>query len=180
MKNTSGFKPMKFLHRDQSGETEPSGFKVEKQGAGAEAPVAEERELNEAGKELESSPREKPKATELDTPSRQMSSNVALSKSAVKLQEPKNEALLCIEMILEEGLETTYASLDEAARLRFKTEGEATAKRIEQLLTQAKVKVKEILDLIRHWLLIIPGVNKFFIEQETKIKTDKIMTLRRR
>jgi hypothetical protein len=33
------------------------------------------------------------------------------------------------------------------------------------------------LKLIREWLLIIPGVNKYFLEQEAKIKTDKIQQL---
>lgn len=93
---------------------------------------------------------------------------------------PKSETLIRIEKILEEDLEGTYATLDEPTRLRFRTEGERTATQIEQLIQRAKVKVKEILDLIRKWLLIIPGVNKFFIEQETKIKTDKIMALKER
>jgi len=28
------------------------------------------------------------------------------------------------------------------------------------------------------WLKILPGVNKFFLEQEAKIKTDKILALK--
>jgi hypothetical protein len=35
--------------------------------------------------------------------------------------------------------------------------------------------VKKILALIRDWLKLIPGVNRFFLEQEAKIKTDKIL-----
>jgi hypothetical protein len=37
------------------------------------------------------------------------------------------------------------------------------------------VSTKKIFVLIRAWLKIIPGVNRFFLEQEAKIKTDKIL-----
>ena len=40
-----------------------------------------------------------------------------------------------------------------------------------------RVKVKRVLELIYEWLKTIPGVNKFFLEQEAKIKTDEIMEL---
>lgn len=59
----------------------------------------------------------------------------------------------------------------------FKVEGERTATAIRRLLEQLKVRAKTILDLIRRWLRVIPGVNKFFMEQEAKIKTDKVMAL---
>ena len=38
-----------------------------------------------------------------------------------------------------------------------------------------KVKVRDVVHLIREWLLVIPGVNAFFLEQEAKIKTDRIL-----
>ena len=31
------------------------------------------------------------------------------------------------------------------------------------------------MSLIREWLKVIPGINKFFLEQTVKIKTDKII-----
>ena len=37
----------------------------------------------------------------------------------------------------------------------------------------------KIIDVIKKWLSIIPGINKFFLEQEAKIKTDKIMELKK-
>jgi hypothetical protein len=47
-------------------------------------------------------------------------------------------------------------------------------------MDSAKFKVKAIVDLIKKWLAIIPGVNKFFLEQEAKIKTDQIIALKQK
>ena len=43
------------------------------------------------------------------------------------------------------------------------------------MVSAAKVHSKKILKAIVGWLKMIPGVNKFFLEQEAKIKTDKIL-----
>lgn len=94
-------------------------------------------------------------------------------------QIQKTEQLIQIENILEQDLAEAFATMDQAAQMRFKQAGEKTAQKIEQLMRQVKVKVKSILNAIRSWLKIIPGVNKHFIEQETKIKGDKIMALRK-
>ena len=61
----------------------------------------------------------------------------------------------------------------------LKIEGEKTASQIEALLEKGKDVAKKILHLIRQWLHKIPGVNKFFLEQESKIKTDRIMGMRK-
>ena len=47
--------------------------------------------------------------------------------------------------------------------------------KINELLSHAKVKVNKIIALIRDWLKLIPGINKFFLEQETKIKADNLL-----
>lgn len=89
----------------------------------------------------------------------------------------KSETLKEIENILVGGLESVYQSLPEAMREQFKKKGEETASKIEKIISQAKIAVNKILGLIKNWLKIIPGVNKFFLEQESKIKTDKILAL---
>jgi hypothetical protein len=33
-------------------------------------------------------------------------------------------------------------------------------------------------DVIKRWLSIIPGINKFFLEQDAKIKAEKIIKLK--
>ena len=82
-----------------------------------------------------------------------------------------------IEAILSEGLDRMYGSMDERTREEFRAKGEETATKIEELVSTFKLTVKKVLDLIRDWLKLIPHINKFFLEQEAKIKTDKIITL---
>lgn len=82
-----------------------------------------------------------------------------------------------VEHVLSEGLAPTYKSLDPAVQEEFKRVGEETAGKISILLQSAKVQAKKIVELIMSWLKIIPGVNAFFLEQEAKIKADKILNL---
>jgi len=82
-----------------------------------------------------------------------------------------------IESILEEDLADLFFRLDPQTQLEFKMEGEKTTQGISKILSQAKIKAKKIVDLIRRWLRIIPGINKHFLEQEAKIKTDKVLAL---
>jgi hypothetical protein len=84
-----------------------------------------------------------------------------------------------IEKILEKNLEDVYLNMPPAKQREFKIAGEQAARAINTLLNQAKTGLKKIIDLIKKWLLIIPGVNKFFLEQEAKIKTDEIIKLRK-
>ncbi|RLC38405.1 hypothetical protein DRH27_02345 [Candidatus Falkowbacteria bacterium] len=83
-----------------------------------------------------------------------------------------------IEKTLEAGLEDFYINMPEEKRREFKRMGEETAGKINKLLEQSRVKAKKIVKLIKKWLLLIPGINKFFLEQEVKIKTDRILKLK--
>jgi len=82
-----------------------------------------------------------------------------------------------IEKTLESGLEDIYINMPQEKRSEFKRAGEETARKINKLLEQTRVKARKIVNLIKRWLSLIPGINKFFLEQEAKIKTDKIMKL---
>lgn len=82
-----------------------------------------------------------------------------------------------VEDILSEGLADLYRALDPAQQAEFKTKGEVVSAQISTLLQQAKVKVSEILKLIKDWLLGLPGINKFYAEQAAKIKADKLLKL---
>ena len=83
-----------------------------------------------------------------------------------------------IDDILSAGLHEIYLNMNPAKQKEFKQVGEETVVKIAGLLEKAKVKVDKIIDLIRKWLKIIPGVNKFFLEQEAKIKADRIIKLK--
>jgi len=82
-----------------------------------------------------------------------------------------------IEKVLEKDLAEIYLNLSPDKQEEFKVKGEETARQINILLQKTKIKAREVIDLIKRWLSIIPGVNKFFLEQEAKIKTDEIMRI---
>lgn len=83
-----------------------------------------------------------------------------------------------IEAVMEEDLGEIYNNLTPQEQKAFKIKGEETARSVFKLVyRQTKVKVKKIVKLIREWLKSVPGINKFFLEQEAKIKADKIVAL---
>lgn len=82
-----------------------------------------------------------------------------------------------VEGLLEEGLGDFYQELAPAEQAEFRRQGEETAIKITDLLSKAAIKVRDIIKLIRDWLKVITGVNKYFLEQEAKIKADKILKL---
>ncbi len=90
----------------------------------------------------------------------------------------KDAVMVKIEKIMEEGLNDSYQRLSPVAKQEFKMKGEQAASQIRELLKSTHVKIKKILRLILDWLRILPGVNHFFLEQEAKIKTDKIIALK--
>jgi len=87
----------------------------------------------------------------------------------------KDEVVQQIENILSEDLTDMFLKMSPQQQEEFRAKGEETASKIRVLMSSAKVNVKKILLLITDWLKMIPGVNKFFLEQEAKIKTDKIL-----
>jgi len=84
-----------------------------------------------------------------------------------------------IENILAKDLEEIYMNLSPEKKAEFKKTGEQTASKINQLLTKTKINVGEIIRLIKKWLSLIPGINKYFLEQEAKIKADELIRLRK-
>lgn len=90
---------------------------------------------------------------------------------------PTDAVTTAVEKILEEDLEEIYFNMPPAIQQEFKLKGEETASKIRLLLQEAKARAGKILKLIVDWLKLIPGVNQFFLEQESKIKTDKILKI---
>lgn len=128
----------------------------------------------------ESGPRspERPVSVTVETPIAEPLPVSAAPQSAVA---PADAARVAeIERILEEDLSELYFKLPEDKKREFRQTGETTARQIDLLLSAASVKVKKIVELIRRWLSIIPGINKFFLEQEAKIKTDHLLKMNKR
>jgi hypothetical protein len=99
---------------------------------------------------------------------------VSLSNAQVKYEQRRKS----IENVLAKDLDDVFMSMPPKQRLEFKVEGEETARKINAMLDDAKIKIKKIIVLIRKWLSMVPGVNKFFLEQEVKIKTDEILRMK--
>ncbi len=89
----------------------------------------------------------------------------------------KDEDVIEVEKILEDGLAPMFVQLPESAKEKFKEKGEITSHEIAGMVKKLQVDIKRVLHLIRDWLLTIPKVNKFFLEQDAKIKTDRILEL---
>ena len=104
---------------------------------------------------------------------------LAVKKHHKPVPQMQDPTVLRIEKILESGLADQYAKLSPIAKQEFKIKGEETSIKIKELLEDTHVKVKKILQLIIEWLKVLPGLNKFFLEQEAKIKTDNLVELHR-
>ncbi|NUM25215.1 MAG: hypothetical protein HUU49_01155 [Candidatus Buchananbacteria bacterium] len=137
------------------------------------------KEIKETGFEQA---QEKPGfGSETEKPSfRQPAPNsIPASQAPAPIAELKSESLVKIEAILEEDLADAYFKMSATKQKEFKLEGEQIAKKIDQLLLKTKDEARNIFKLIFKWLRLMPGVNKFFVEQEAKIKTDKILRLKK-
>lgn len=143
-----------------------------------ETPVEQEVQPDPASREKRGeavSEKESTVTTEQHEPA---STKVPAGKPAVVAPvEPvsKSEEQAMIETILSEGLEDLYKQLPPNRQQEFKIKGEETASQIEKLLGSAKVQMNKIIDLIKGWLSMIPGVNKYFLAQESKIKADRLI-----
>jgi len=122
----------------------------------------------EAQQETAQAPEEIPP---LKTP-KELSRQAASSRAPVKDRLSRE-----IEAVLEEDLTDLFLNLPEDKKKEFQEKGEETASKIRALVQKSKINARKIFSLIRDWLKIIPGVNKFFLEQEAKIKTDKVILM---
>ncbi|MFA7244714.1 MAG: hypothetical protein WC070_00870 [Candidatus Magasanikbacteria bacterium] len=106
---------------------------------------------------------------------------IKLKKSQKKnIQIPliKDEVTMRIEKVMEAGLEDSFRAMTPLQQQEFKIKGEETAWKIKQSLQKKKIKIREIFRLLLNWLKFLPGINRFFLEQEAKIKADKIVSIK--
>jgi len=136
---------------------------------GPEAEQKKESATTEAAKE--SAVEAPPSRSERAEPSAP-AARVAMPVSA------KDPVVAQIEELLSEDLTDAFLNMSSEKQREFKQKGEETAGKIRVMLEQVKVNTRKIFNLIRAWLKLIPGMNRFFLEQEAKIKTDKILRLK--
>lgn len=80
-----------------------------------------------------------------------------------------------IEATLETDLRPFVEKMSESERNAFIKQGEEAVVEIDTLLHKSKIKIRKIVSVIIKWLKLIPGVNKFFWEQEAKKKAKEIL-----
>lgn len=114
-----------------------------------------------------------------ETPLPSIPNNTSTDASLAVSSDYDRRRIQAIDVILAEGLDQVFLKMSPKEQQIFKSEGEKTAVKINQLLDKAKVGVAKIIILIRRWLGLIPRVNKFFLEQEAKIKADKILKIKK-
>lgn len=100
------------------------------------------------------------------------------SRPSQQVPQVKDEVVQAVENILADGLDDAFLSLTPVQQQEFKIMGEEASMQIAVLLKKAKVNVKKIFEIVLSWLRYLPGINKFFLEQEAKIKTDYILALK--
>ncbi len=105
-------------------------------------------------------------------------------KKQTHISQVRDELTVKIEHVMEEGLNDAYDELTQIQKQEFKIKGEETAFQIRNVLATTKMSIKKrirkILKFLISWLNMLPGINHFFLEQEAKIKTDKIISLNER
>lgn len=101
----------------------------------------------------------------------------ATAKPVSRDRSAKSPELLEIEAIMSEGLDKAYMSMSTEKRREFRRVGEQTANSIQTLLGTGKATVQKIRSLLIKWLKMLPGINKFFLEQEAKIKADRLIDI---
>ncbi|PIR04212.1 MAG: hypothetical protein COV59_03450 [Candidatus Magasanikbacteria bacterium CG11_big_fil_rev_8_21_14_0_20_39_34] len=99
-------------------------------------------------------------------------------KKTVVFPKHKDQLTEEIEKIMSEGLGDTFKQLDRVQQMEFKLKGEETAYKIRQILQSSHVRMKNIFRLLLEWLKMLPGINRFFLEQEAKIKAEHLLHLR--
>ncbi|MFA5954407.1 MAG: hypothetical protein WC817_02640 [Patescibacteria group bacterium] len=141
----------------------------------------EGREEASQAKHEQEAVHEKPQADSPAAPSSmQTITPVIFSSSSTPevASSTKSQSLQQIEDILSEDLGEVYASLSPKEQFIIKTKGEQTAEKIREVLRQATLQFRTLFKLILSWLRVIPGVARPFVEQEAKIKADKLLRLR--
>lgn len=82
-----------------------------------------------------------------------------------------------LRQILSEDMTELLVQLPADKKREVQAEGLKTIEQIQVLLRQTHLQIRKIFQLIWQWLKRIPGLNRFFLEQEAKKKTEEILEL---
>jgi len=151
---------------------------------GAEQAVGDVLNVQEAqeGNELESA-EEKEFLEDLERSEQKVDSSETIKRAPLAAPMPqeqrrvpaKEKIVADLEGVLEEDLKELFLSLDKSKQQQFKQKGEEIVAWLRVQVATNKLVERQLLDQIHTWLKIVPDVNRFFLEQIAKIKTDKIL-----
>lgn len=139
-----------------------------------ETPAEQAGELNVEKNESSEAVVETSSATRLESPQQPIAPVV---KEQQDPNSPQVKILKDVEKTLSDGLKDVYIALPSERKTLFKTQGEQTARAITESILKHDVKIRDVWKLTSDWLGNLPGINKYFLEQEIKIKTDEIINL---
>ena len=92
----------------------------------------------------------------------------------------KDEETVMVENILSENVNKLYSQLSEAKKIAFRKRGEEVVIKIKTILKGTKIRANEIFELIKGWLIMLPKISTYFLDQEAKIKTDKVLEMKKK
>lgn len=167
---------------DVSSNTPPTGIETQPVSASHEIPVTPEV--------APSTPEQSAKETAFENYKQVNDENPEESPYVIKQAKPtkadiqqatvKSQQLQEIEDLMTKDLSEMYQRMSPEDQQKFKAKGEEVAQEIDGLLQRAKLTAKRVLHLIRSWLKLVPGINKFFLEQEAKIKAEELIHFARK
>ncbi|MDO8425142.1 MAG: hypothetical protein Q7T01_01350 [bacterium] len=141
-----------------------------------EQPIVEQpRTLARITEQLE----QRPAAPERASASPAARASIPQSSAAPRVQKsPLRED---IEIALaDEQLKALYMGLDPQVQQAFRGAASRLAERLEAMFVRGPVDVREAHGDIVRWLHVIPRLNRWFLTQEAKVKTDAILALARK
>lgn len=159
--------------------------KIEKIGKGGKKEVFPQKEAGrqkpdkffEQTKMPEAGPESRPEGEKPAKSHAEAGIGAAIGAGAAQIRKDKRKKE--IEAALAANLDEFYLQMNQDKRREFKIAGEKTAAKINELLDEARIRARKIADLIKKWLSLIPGISRYFLEQETKIKTDEILRIKK-
>jgi len=155
----------------------PKKEQISAETADLETPAAPETE--EGIEKISEKPEKEIKKPEPEKAAEKAPKPAPAAQMSMKKAETHDAELKEIQDVLQEGIYDLYLKMPKSEQKRFREEGVRIAKNIKGLLYSAKVNVKKIVSLIRGWLSRLPGINKFYILQESKNKIDKLLEIKK-
>lgn len=115
---------------------------------------------------------EKPEAT-----SQTAVETLVLPEGVPVASPEQDEVLVQVKKILEDELGEDFERLSDAAKERFFTKGNELARQLAVRIRKRALPPGLVHKGVTKWLSTIPRVNKYFLEQAAKTRTDTLLAL---